>query len=123
MSEKTMQHSSKSSLEEKFPSLMKILEYVIREEGKKSVVDRFARAISEDMIIQALYDALRVAHEKVNVNNTLLAKEVESFQEMVRKNPVIATKLANIVLARTHYVKSEEKPPGEQTISTEEVKK
>lgn len=122
MSEGLTQYPPRSPLEERFPSLMKILEYVVKEESKKSIVDRFARAISEDMIIQALYDALRIAHGKVDVDCTHLAKEVEVFQDMVRKNPAVAIKLANIVLARTHYVKPKEKTPGEQATNTKTEK-
>lgn len=93
-----------------YPNLFAVLEYVVREEKKKSVLDRLARAITEDMIVQAIYDAIRVIHHKgpVSVQGEELWKEVNRFLEKARRNPTVSVKLACEVLARTYEPKVQE---------------
>lgn len=101
-----VEHAHRRSLEEQYPNLIKVLEYVVKEEGKKSILDRLARAISEDMIAQTLYEAVRVAHCKVTDVDENFARELEMFQERVRNNPHLAARLASYVLAKVHEKKA-----------------
>lgn len=100
-----------------YPNLVAVLEYVVKEEKKKSVLDRLARAITEDMIVQAIYDAIRVVHHKgpVNVQGKELWKEVNRFLERARRNPTVSAKLACEVLAKTYEPKEQRQATaGEQ---------
>ena len=90
----------KEDFQEKFKNIIEVLKYAAKEK-RYAILDRLARSISEDMALQAVYEALRLALVKgaVKVSEDELAKEVAELQHALERNIAIARRLATIAIA------------------------
>lgn len=90
----------KKSFYEKFKNIIEVLKYAAREK-RYTILDRLARSISEDMALQAVYEALRLALVKgeVKVPEDELAKEIIELQQALGRNITVARRLASIAIA------------------------